>query len=103
MIERTLFSEEHDLYRDSIRRFLETEVVPHHAQWEEQGYVDREVWTKAGANGFLCTSMPEAYGGAAADKLYSVVLFEEVARRRDLSIGTKQDIIEHEHTFGVDP
>ncbi len=87
MIERTLFSEEHDLYRDSIRRFLETEVVPHHAQWEEQGYVDREVWTKAGANGFLCTSMPEAYGGAAADKLYSVVLFEEVARVNATGLG----------------
>lgn len=87
MIERTLFSEEHNSFRDSIRRFLETEVVPHHAAWEEQGYVDREAWIKAGANGFLCSSMPEAYGGADADKLYSVVLMEEVARVNATGLG----------------
>jgi len=87
MIERTLFNEDHTLYRDSLRRFLETEVVPHHAAWEDQGYVDREVWTKAGANGFLCSSMPEQYGGADADKLYSVVLMEEVARVNATGLG----------------
>ena len=80
MIERTLFSEHHEQFRDTVRRFLEKEVAPHHADWEEQGYVDREVWSKAGRTGLLCTSMPEAYGGADADKLYQVVLFEEVAR-----------------------
>jgi alkylation response protein AidB-like acyl-CoA dehydrogenase len=87
MIDRTLFNEDHTLYRDSLRRFLETEVVPHHAAWEDQGYVDREVWTKAGANGFLCSSMPEQYGGADADKLYSVVLMEEVARVNATGLG----------------
>jgi alkylation response protein AidB-like acyl-CoA dehydrogenase len=87
MIDRTLFSEEHTAYRDSLRRFLEAEVVPHHADWEEQGFVDREIWTKAGANGFLCASMPEAYGGAAADKLYSVVQMEEVARVNATGLG----------------
>ena len=87
MIERTLFSEEHDRFRDSIRRFLETEVVPNHSAWEDQGYVDRDVWLKAGANGFLCSSMPEEYGGAAADKLYSVVLMEEVARVNATGLG----------------
>jgi len=87
MIDRTLFSEEHNAYRDSLRRFLEAEVVPHHADWEEQGYVDREIWTKAGANGFLCASMPEAYGGASADKLYSVVQMEEVARVNATGLG----------------
>ena len=87
MIERTLFSEDHDRFRDSIRRFLETEVVPNHSAWEDQGYVDRDVWLKAGANGFLCSSMPEEYGGAAADKLYSVVLMEEVARVNATGLG----------------
>ena len=87
MIDRTLFSEEHTAYRDSLRRFLEAEVVPHHADWEEQVFVDREIWTKAGANGFLCASMPEAYGGAAADKLYSVVQMEEVARVNATGLG----------------
>jgi alkylation response protein AidB-like acyl-CoA dehydrogenase len=87
MIERSIFSEDHNRYRDSIRRFLEAEVVPHHAAWEDRGYVDREVWLKAGANGFLCSSMPEAYGGADADKLYSIVLMEEVARVNATGLG----------------
>jgi alkylation response protein AidB-like acyl-CoA dehydrogenase len=65
MIERTLFSEDHNRFRDSFRRFLEKEVVPFHADWEEQGYADREVWRKA-ENGFLCMSMPDEFGGSGA-------------------------------------
>jgi len=87
MIERTLFSEHHEQFRDTVRRFLEREVAPHHARWEDQGYVDREVWTKAGAAGLLCTSMPESFGGADADKLYAVVLFEEIARQGFTGLG----------------
>ncbi len=87
MIPRTLFSPEHDTFRDSVRRFMEAEVVPNDERWNEQGYVDREVWKKAGANGFLCASMPEEYGGADADKLYSVVLMEEQARANCSSLG----------------
>jgi len=87
MIARSLFSPEHEEFRASFRRFLEKEVVPFHAEWEEQGYVDRGIWSKAGANGFLCTSMPETYGGAAADRLYSVVIFEEVARQGVTGLG----------------
>ncbi|RJF98568.1 acyl-CoA dehydrogenase family protein [Noviherbaspirillum saxi] len=80
MIPRTLFTEEHEMLREAARRFMETEVAPHNERWEEQGYVDREVWHKAGAAGFLCASMPDQYGGAGGDKLYSVVLMEEQAR-----------------------
>jgi alkylation response protein AidB-like acyl-CoA dehydrogenase len=80
MIARTLFSEEHEMLRASARRFMETEVMPHHARWEEQGYVDRALWRQAGQAGFLCASMPEQYGGAGADRLHSVVLIEEQAR-----------------------
>ena len=87
MIKRTLFSPEHETFRDSFRRFAEREIAPFHEQWEEQGFVDREVWRKAGANGFLCMTMPEAYGGSAADKLYSVVQMEELARGGYSGIG----------------
>ena len=76
MIERTLFNADHEAFRDSFARFIDKEIAPYHAEWEEQGYVAREVWRKAGANGFLCMTMPEAYGGAAADKLYSVAQME---------------------------
>ena len=48
MIDRTLFKEEHRLFRDNLKRFLAKEVLPYHAQWEERGYVDREVWRRAG-------------------------------------------------------
>jgi alkylation response protein AidB-like acyl-CoA dehydrogenase len=87
MIERTLFTPDHEAFRDSFRRFLDKEVAPFHADWEEQGYVDRAVWTKAGENGFLCTSMPEAYGGSEADKLYSVIQMEELNRAGFTGIG----------------
>jgi alkylation response protein AidB-like acyl-CoA dehydrogenase len=80
VIPRTIFTEEHEMLREAARRFMETEVAPHNERWEEQGYVDREIWQKAGAAGFLCASMPEQYGGAGGDRLYSVVLMEEQAR-----------------------
>ena len=79
MIERTLFSPDHQSFRDSFARFMDKEIAPFHAQWEEQGYVDREVWRKAGANGFLCMTMPEQYGGSGADKLYSVAQIEALS------------------------
>ena len=87
MIPRTLFGEEHESFRSAFRKFLEKEVIPHHEAWEEQGYVDRDVWRKAGENGFLCTSMPEAYGGAAAGRLFSMVMMEETARAHTSGIG----------------
>jgi len=87
MIPRTLFSPEHETFRDSARRFMEEEVKPHDEKWQEQGYVDREVWLKAGKIGFLCMSMPEEYGGAGADRLYSMVLIEEQARANNSSLG----------------
>ena len=87
MIPRTLFKPEHETFRDSVRRFMETEVAPHDDQWQEQGYVDRSAWKKAGDNGFLCCSMPEAFGGADADKLYSIILIEEQARINNSSLG----------------
>jgi acyl-CoA dehydrogenase len=87
MIERTLFSSDHESFRDSFRKFMEKEIVPFHADWEEQGYVAREVWNKAGENGYLCMTMPEQYGGSEADKLYSVVQMEEIARAGVTGIG----------------
>ncbi|WP_048441101.1 acyl-CoA dehydrogenase family protein [Caenimonas sp. SL110] len=87
MIERTLFGPDHEAFRDSFRRFIEKEIAPFHADWEEQGYVDKAVWNKAGANGFLCATLPGEYGGAGADKLYSVVQMEELARSGFTGIG----------------
>jgi alkylation response protein AidB-like acyl-CoA dehydrogenase len=87
VIPRTLFSEEHETFRASVRRFLEAEVKPHDEKWQEQGYADKSIWKKAGEHGFLCMSMPEAYGGSGADKLFSMVLMEEQARINNSSLG----------------
>ncbi len=80
MVPRDLFSAEHDAFRDAVRRFMEREVAPHRERWEKQGHVDRDLWRMAGENGYLCPTMPEEYGGAGADRLYSVILMEEQAR-----------------------
>jgi len=87
VIPRTLFAPEHETFRDSVRRFMQEEVLPHDERWQEQGYADKEVWRKAGANGFLCPTMPPEYGGSGADKLYSVVLMEEQARANNSTLG----------------
>ena len=80
MIKRELFNEEHDAFRDMVRKFIENEIAPHHAAWERDGIVPRDLWLKAGAAGMLCCTIPEEYGGAGADYLFDVVVFEEMAR-----------------------
>jgi long-chain-acyl-CoA dehydrogenase len=80
MIPRTLFSSEHEQFRDQIRGFIEREITPHHTRWEENGIVDREIWGKAGTAGLLCCNLPEAYGGGGGDYLFNVVITEELAR-----------------------
>ncbi len=80
MIARSLFSEEHEIWREAVRRFVASEIVPFHAQWERDGIVPRELWLKAGAQGLLCCTVPEAYGGPGLDYLFDVVVFEELWR-----------------------
>src|SRR6056300_810645 len=79
MIERTLFAADHLAFKEAFECFVDKEIAPHHAEWEVQGYVDKSVWRKAGENGFLCMTMPEAYGGALDDKRYSVIQMEVLA------------------------
>jgi len=74
------YSEEHKKFRERIRRFLEKEVTPHVDTWEEEGIVPKSVWKKMGEQGFLCMDVPNKYGGAGADFLYSVILTEELAK-----------------------
>src|SRR5690554_7820757 len=87
MIPRTLFDADVEGFRDSVRRFLEQAAAPYHDQWEKDGQVSRELWLKAGELGFLCPTMPEAYGGVGADFRYSAVIKEEVSRAGLSGIG----------------
>jgi long-chain-acyl-CoA dehydrogenase len=74
---RRIFNEDHDMFRSTCRQFFEEEVMPHHAQWEEDGQVSRECWLKAGELGMLGVMTPEKYGGLGLDVLYSAIVWEE--------------------------
>jgi len=80
VIERSIFSEEHEMWRQSVRKFVEKEIVPYHEQWEKDGIVPRELWLKAGAAGLLGCTVPEEFGGMGLDYLFDVVVFEELWR-----------------------
>ncbi|MEV1167044.1 acyl-CoA dehydrogenase family protein [Nonomuraea sp. NPDC049784] len=85
---RDLFDEEHLLFRETVREFMAREVVPHHAQWEKDGIVPREVWKKAGALGMFGFSVPEEYGGAGIkDFRYNAVILEEITRHGASGLG----------------
>ena len=97
-MKRTLFTEEHNLFRDTFKHFLEKEVVPYYPQWEKDGIVSREMWLKAGQQGFLGLAVPEEYGGIGVnDFRYSAIMAEESARAGVVSagmvIGLHNDII----------
>ena len=74
------FTEDHELFRQSVRRFIETEVVPNAKEWEKKQQLPREIWHKMGELGFLGINYAEAYGGSDADFFYTVVFLEEIAR-----------------------
>jgi alkylation response protein AidB-like acyl-CoA dehydrogenase len=78
---REILDEEHEAFRRTVRSFVEKEVTPHHAQWESDGQVSREVWTRAGEQGLLCFDVGEEYGGPGVrDFRYNMVLAEEMTR-----------------------
>ncbi|WP_417320984.1 acyl-CoA dehydrogenase family protein [Emcibacter sp.] len=79
-IERTIFTSEHDMFRNTVRRFMHDEVIPNLDKWNKQNHPDREVWLEAGKHGLLCVTTPPEYGGAGADRKYSAVLIEEQQR-----------------------
>jgi acyl-CoA dehydrogenase len=102
-VERTLFSEEHQLFRKNVREFLQREVVPHQERWRHEGIVDREAWRKAGAAGLLCPWVEEEHGGPGGDFLHSVVIMEEMARiyESGFALPLHSDVIvPYLHTFG---
>ncbi|MDO8268296.1 MAG: acyl-CoA dehydrogenase family protein [Moraxellaceae bacterium] len=87
MIPRSIFNSDHEAFRDMVVKFLEKEAVPFHAQWEENGQIDRALWNKAGEQGLLCPCLPEEFGGVGADYLYSAIVMEEISRLGLTGIG----------------
>ncbi|RLA34671.1 MAG: acyl-CoA dehydrogenase [Gammaproteobacteria bacterium] len=83
-MKRKIFDEEHEMFRDSVRSFLQKEIQPHSDKWHEQGIVDREAFLKAGEQGLLLMWADEKYGGAGvSDFRYEQILIEENARYGD--------------------
>ncbi len=74
------YTGEHQIFRESVRRYFEKEVTPNADLWEKEGIVPKDAWRKFGSQGFLCPWLPEEYGGSGADFLYSFILAEELAR-----------------------
>ncbi len=89
------YSEEHRIFRNSLRKYLEKEVTPHVEEWEEAGIVPRSAWKGMGGQGFRCMGVPEEYGGLGADFLYSVIVIEEMVRTNHsgLAAALHSDII----------
>ncbi|MDR1968703.1 MAG: acyl-CoA dehydrogenase family protein [Burkholderiaceae bacterium] len=77
---RTLFSAEHEAFREQVRRFCEKEIAPHHAQWEQAHGVPRPVWQAAGRHGLLCCWLPQEEGGPGGDLLFDLIVCEELGR-----------------------
>lgn len=80
MIPRTLFDTDHEVFRTTVQRFIAEHVTPHHAQWEKEGEVPRELWREAAQAGLLCCNVSTDYGGMGGDFLHSTILIEEFAR-----------------------
>lgn len=83
---RDIFSEEHRILRESLRRFVTNEIVPYVDRWEEEGTIPRELFKKMGEMGYLGIRYPQEYGGTGGDVFMSLVLAEEMARCRSCGV-----------------
>jgi alkylation response protein AidB-like acyl-CoA dehydrogenase len=92
-------SEELELFRENVRRFVEAEVIPDYEQWEKDEIFPRELWNKVGEQGLLCVDVPENYGGFGTDFLFSMVIQEAFARANCGAVGgpmaVHSDIVAH--------
>ncbi len=95
-MQRQIFTEDHEAFRQTVRTFLAKEVEPHYGQWEKDGIVSRDAWLAAGRQGLLGIAVPEEYGGGGEpDFRYAAVLAEEFARAGapGLAVGLHNDVI----------
>ena len=89
------FTEEHELFRQSLRTFIEKEVLPHIDQWEEDQRIPKEIWKKMGSMGFLGLAYPEEYGGSNLDFFYDVIFNEELGRINSGGFVITQQVVQY--------
>ncbi|WP_427307163.1 acyl-CoA dehydrogenase family protein [Cupriavidus sp. H39] len=75
------------MFQDTVRRFVERELAPNEARWAEQGYIDRDMWRRAGQIGLLCASIPEEYGGGGGTFAHEAIITQEMSRAVCTSLG----------------
>jgi len=100
-----LYTEDHRIFRDSLRKYLENNVTPHVEEWEKNGIVPKQAWRDFGAQGYLCPWLPEEYGGSGVGFEYSVIILEELGRTNHTGLATplhSDVIVPYLYTFGND-
>ena len=97
MLKRTIYNEDHELFRDSVQKMYAKELVPKLETWEKEGIVDRDFWLACGANGLLLPDIPEEYGGGGQDFRFNAVILEETALAGTTgpAFGVHNDIVAH--------
>ena len=104
-MDRSLYREEHEMFRTTVRAFVEREIAPHQSRWNEAGSVDREAWKKAGAAGLLCPWLDTKYGGPGGDFLHSLIVIEELARAYESGFAMplhSDVVVPYIHAFGTE-
>ena len=86
-IKKYFFTEEHELFRQTLRDYLDKEVVPHVDEWEEKGELSHDIWKKFGDMGYFGISLSEEYGGLGLDFWYDVIFIEEVSKCNSAGFG----------------
>ena len=80
MFQRTVFNDEQNYFRETVTKFVNKEVLPHHSLWEKEGIVPKEIWLKAGDLGILCPNIPKEYGGIGASSMERIIWANEEAK-----------------------
>ncbi len=102
---RTAYTDDHEAFRTTVRQFMQKEVAPNAAKWDEDGIVPKSLWPKAGQLGLLCPTVPEAYGGLGLDFGYNAIVDEEAAYHGGVALGfsLQSDIVvNYLVTYGSD-
>ncbi|MDX9787801.1 MAG: acyl-CoA dehydrogenase family protein [Desulfobacterales bacterium] len=105
MLERTIYNEDHQLFRDSVKEFHKRELLPKLEKWEKDGIVDRDFWLACGAQGLLLPDIPEEYGGGGLDFRINAIILEETAMAGTTgpAFAVHNDIVAHYiHKYGTE-
>jgi acyl-CoA dehydrogenase len=100
-----IYTEDHRIFREALRKYLEANVTPYADEWEKAGITPKKAWKDFGTQGFLCPWLPEEYGGSGVGFEYSVIILEEIAKTKQsgLAVSLHSDVVvPYIYSFGND-